>query len=217
VRSFWKYLGCGGALLGLGFLLWLSWQGWQLAQHTLSGVDRHARQAAAVLTDVFQGQPRMVINQTIIWAATAPIAEFAVVSKEAQITVEWTNTQYGSQKTIQLLTVYRAKAGFDLREDFRTQINPQTGQFTVDLPPARLLSLELRDPIKIKSRSGWINWINDTDRAAALRYLHEESRRLVEKSGLLEEATAQALERLQTLADKQNPGNTFRAYKPKPE
>lgn len=203
----------GIAVLGLSGLLFLGYLGWRGMTQGLSGLHQRAEQAAEVLEDVLQGRPRITINQKIIWQATMPVAEFAVVAKEGQMNVQWENTRFGSRKNVILNGSYQAKAGFDLREDFSLQIDPVTNAVLATLPPAKILTVEWHDDLQMKSSSGLINWVNDADRSAAITYFQQQTRALVEKSGLKQEAEEQVLGRLKELAAKRGGGMEFRVKK----
>jgi hypothetical protein len=183
------------ALIALGGLATCS----AMADHTVD----HVRDAFA---QVFKIQPQVTVNQRVILTQTAPIAELAVVTKEEQVTLGFTTHLEVmseaiplTEKTLTAVAVYRIKAGFDLRQPFSVEINPQTHQIKATLPPAKILSVEQVGDLSYKGEDALLNRVTDEDRAKLLNDLHSAAEAQAESSGLKEDAEKQARARLEEI------------------
>jgi predicted Fe-S protein YdhL (DUF1289 family) len=175
-----------------------------------------ARDAAQLVREVFGVVPEVRIREVLVIGQSAPIAELAVIERDYSLTYEWSHTWMGSTKTVKASGTWRAKAGFDLLKPFRIRLDPESGRIEGELPGAEVLSIELLGGLEVRGESGWWNRLNDEDRSAVLREFNQKARTHVEASGLLEEAEAEALVRLQTLAERNagRGGFDFRFRKP---
>jgi len=160
------------------------------------------RDASAWIKEVFGVVPEVRINQVLVHGQSAPIAELAVIEQDYTLAYEWRHTWMGSTKTVRAEGTWRAKAGFDLLKPFQISLDPATGRIGGDLPGAEILSLELVGGPEVRGESGWWNRLDEQDRAAVVREFAGKARRHVEESGLVRQAEAEALARLQTLADR---------------
>ncbi|HEX9655392.1 MAG TPA: DUF4230 domain-containing protein [Bacteroidota bacterium] len=114
----------------------------------------------------------------------------------------WSQTWLGSTKTIVLRGVYTAKAGFDLRESFSISIENNPLRVTALMPPAQLLSVELKDYHVVRDESGWWNKVSVADRENAVRQMQREARQQAETSGMIEESQRTVEERIREIVEK---------------
>ena len=163
----------------------------------------HVRDAFA---QVFSMQPQVTVNQRVILTQTAPIAELAVVSKEELVTLGTTQhyevLSYQiplTEKTLTAEATYRFKAGFDLHQPFRVEIDPATHQIRAALPHATILSVEQIGTMTYHDEDSTLNRITDSDRDKLLNDLNALARAQAEKSTLKADAEKQVVERLQQL------------------
>lgn len=172
-----------------------------------NAVARAVTGVSKTFLSALQVQPQITVRQTVIMTQTAPIAELAIVTRDQLVT-------YGINQKVQFLhhdvpltgktltaqAAYRVKAGYNLREPFRVQIDPLTSHVTAELPPARILSIERIGPLSLQDQDALLNRITPEEREKVLNELDTLARRTAEESGLKQDAQDQAIARLEELA-----------------
>ena len=165
--------------------------------------DQTVDHVTGAFAQVFNLRPQITVNQKVILTQTAPIAELAVVSKEALITIGLTQhlevLSYELPLTEKSLTVeatYRFKGGFDLKQSFRVTIDPKTHQIEAHLPHAQILSVERVGDLSFKGEDSALNRLNDQDREKMLNSLDQLAHSTAEASTLKADAEKQVQERL---------------------
>jgi hypothetical protein len=147
-----------------------------------------ARNVAGGIREAFHVTPRVTIQQTIVIEQNTPIVEVAIVSRDLAIDHSWSHTWLGSTKAMHIQVSYTAKAGFDLRQPFLLTIHRNPLRVLTQLPPARLLSLEMKSYHVVHDEDGWWNRIVDSDRDQVMRDIQEAARRQAMNAGMLEDA-----------------------------
>jgi hypothetical protein len=187
----------------------------------LRGLRQSSAEISRAFHDVLQVQPEVRIDQMVFFGQVSPIAELAVVTRDQQVDYTFTHnlTWAGkdlpfTEKKVQLKSVYRAKAGFNLKEPFRLQVNSQTGEISADLPPARILSLERVGDLTYRDDDTWLNRLTPEERTTLLNQVDAYARQQAEQSGLGAEAEAQVQQRLQELLEKNGRKVEFRWSRP---
>jgi hypothetical protein len=168
-----------------------------------------AHNLAKGVREAFHVTPRVIVNQTIVVAENAPIAELATTARDVFVDHTWSHTWLGSTKTIQLQAAFTAKAGFDLTSPFTIAISDRPLRVTATLPPAQILSLEMKSYRVLRDENGWWNRLTEADRETAMRDLHALARRQAEQSDLLTEAQRTAERRLQEIVERNGATLTF--------
>jgi hypothetical protein len=171
-----------------------------------SAVDQTVTHVADAFASVLKVRPQVALNQRIIFAQTAPIAEFAVVSKEEEVTVGFDeNYQVLSfqvpltDKKITAEATFRIKAGFDLHQPFAVTIDPTTHAVRAIMPHAKILSVEQIGDLVLHSDDALLNRITDEDHEEIQKNLLGAARSAAETSGLKQDAEAQVTQRLTDL------------------
>jgi hypothetical protein len=178
-----------------------------LAVHACtSAVDQTVTQVVDAFSTALKVQPRVTVNERVILAQTAPIAELAVVTKPELITVGLDeNYQVLSiqlpltEKKLTAEATFRIKAGFDLSEPFNVAIDPQTHAVHAQMPHAKILSVEQLGDVTLHADDAWLNRVSTDDHALIEKNLLAAARSAAEYSGLKEEAEAQVAKRLTDL------------------
>ena len=168
-----------------------------------------ARNLATGVREAFQITPRVTVNQTIVVAENMPIAELATTARDVYVDHTWSHTWMGSTKTIQLQAAFTAKAGFDLTSPFAIAITNRPLSVTATLPPAKLLSLEMKSYRVIRDEDGWWNRLTEADRETAMHDLHALARTQAEHSDLLAEAQRTVEQRLTDIVERNGATLTF--------
>ena len=163
----------------------------------------HVRDAFSKVLSV---QPQVTVNQRVVLTQTAPIAELAVVTKEEEVSIDYT-AHYEvlsmhvplTEKKMTAKAVYRIKAGFDLHKPFTVYVNPVTHAVNATMPSAQLLSVELVEDIEYSGLDATFNRVTDEERTEILAGLNVAAHEAAEKSTLKREAEEQVTQRLKEL------------------
>jgi hypothetical protein len=172
-----------------------------------------ARKTADGVRQAFDFTPEVRVNQTVVIEQNTPILEVATVSREMFVNHAWRQTWMGSTKTIEIQGVFTAKAGFDLRQPFRIDIEEKPLHVVARLPPPKLLSVEMKEYRVLKDENGWWNSVTPKDREEAVRQMRADAVEQATRSGLLEEAEASAEARIREIV--QRNGSTV-VFAPRP-
>jgi hypothetical protein len=150
--------------------------------------------------ELFHLQPKIKVNETVVQQQTVTAPELAIVSRDVEVTRDAVQTWWGSTKTVRLRSVYRIKAGFDLSQDFEVQV--QGSEIVVDLPKAKILSVEPVSTNIEELRDGLWNKIQPDDIEKEVNKMPEIARA---KSNTLPDEAEETLKRLLAQKmDKQN-------------
>jgi hypothetical protein len=179
-----------------------------------AAVDHTIGSVRDAFAQVLRVQPQVTINERVVLTQTAPIAELAVVTKEELVTIglnehlEVLSVQIPlTEKSLTVEATYRLKAGFDLREPFKVEIDPVTHALHASMPHAKILSVEQLGDLVYHGEDAMLNRITDSERSEILGNLNAAARDAAEKSTLKTEAEQQVTQRLQELMN--HNGNTL--------
>lgn len=129
---------------------------------------KFGRAVAGGIRDFFHFTPEVTVNQTIVIETPQPIFELATVSQELQVDYKLENSQFLSEKFLQLRGQFLAKAGFDIARNCRLRIDGRTKHVVAFFPEPVVLSLEMKDYSIERSQSGWWNRLSQEDQKKAL-------------------------------------------------
>jgi hypothetical protein len=133
-----------------------------------------AKQIRDAFAELFELQPRISVQNNIVYEQSKSIFELSVVSQDTEITHEYDQTWLGSTKRIRIHATYRVKAGFDLNEGFTVNIEEQ--DISIRTPPARILSVEPEKITVEELRDGLWNKIQPQDVQTQLAVLPDLAR-----------------------------------------
>ncbi len=177
------------------------------ALHSCVGaVDHTIESVRNAFSEVLRVQPQIIVNQRVVLSQTAPIAEFAVVTKEELVTLHFTEHLEVlsfqiplTEKNLAAEATYRLKAGFDLKEPFSVEIDPANHQIHATMPHAKILSVEQIGDLTYHGANAWLNRITDDERTTILNDLNATAHNEAENSSLKMDAEKQVTQRLQDL------------------
>jgi Protein of unknown function (DUF4230) len=175
---------------------------WRMSLEITQDSRRMAESIAAGFDRALNFTPQISVDSVVIIAANAPVLELVTVQKQALVRTRWTHTWLHSTKNLELEATFTARAGFDLRDPIRINIDPRTRFISADLPPPRLLSLGMGDVRVLQDEDGLWNKLTAQDREQAFRVLEEKARKIFTESNLLAEARLEAEKRVRELIDK---------------
>jgi Protein of unknown function (DUF4230) len=175
---------------------------WRMSLEITQDSRRMAESIAAGFDRALNFTPQISVDSVVIIAANAPVLELVTVQKQALVRTRWTHTWLHSTKNLELEATFTARAGFDLRDPIRINIDPRTRFISADLPPPKLLSLGMGDVRVLQDEDGLWNKLTAQDREQAFRVLEEKARKIFTESNLLAEARLEAEKRVRELIDK---------------
>jgi hypothetical protein len=135
----------------------------------------------------------------VVVAASTPVAELVVLEKKALVRHSWSQTWLHSTKNFEIEATFTAKAGFDLSEPFRINIDPVTYNIETNLPSPRILSLGMSDVRVLRDEDGLWNKLTAEDRQQAFQALEKQAKRQFADSPLLAETRLEAEKRLREI------------------
>jgi len=171
-----------------------------------AAVDRTIDHVRDAFSEVLRVQPEVTVNQRVVLAQTAPIAELAVVTKEELVTIgldahlEVLSMQIPlTEKKLTAEATYRIKAGFDLTKPFSVEINPATHALRAAMPHAQILSVEQAGDLIYHGEDAALNRVTDAERSQIVNNLNAAAHDAAEKSTLKTEAEQQVAQRLKEI------------------
>jgi Protein of unknown function (DUF4230) len=133
-----------------------------------------ARKIRDAFVELFQLQPKISVNETVVFDKTKTALELAVVSRDIEVTRDAAQTWMGSIKTIRIHATYRVKAGFDLSQKF--EVNVAGREVNIRVPKAKILTCEPLSIIVEELRDGLWNKIQPQDVDRELQKMPELAR-----------------------------------------
>ena len=138
------------------------------------GLERIGREAREQFVRLAQLEPRVTVNNRVYLEQKTTVAELAVISRQLEVEHEMLHTWAGSTKRIRLHGTYLVKAGFDLQEKFSVNLQPK--EVVIELPHARLLSVEQQSFEVLALENGFWNRISAADLQTELAVLPKLAR-----------------------------------------
>jgi hypothetical protein len=182
--------------IALTFLLF-----WRMTAEITEDARQMAASIAAGFDQALQFTPQISVDSMVIVAANSPVLELVTLQKQALVRHRWSHSWLYSTKKLEIEATFTARAGLDLRDPIRINIDPRTRFVSADLPPPKLLSLGMGDVRVLQDEDGLWNRLTAEDRQQAFRALDEKARETFAKSNLLPEARLEAEKRIRELID----------------
>jgi hypothetical protein len=174
---------------------------WRMTLEITQDSRRIAESIAAGFEKALNFTPQVSVDSLVVVAANSPVLELVTLQKQALVRSQWTHTWLYSTKNVELEAVFTARAGFDLSDPIRINIDPRTRFVAADLPPPKLLSLGMGEVRVLQDEDGLWNKLTAHDREEAFHTLEEKARELFAKSNLLPEARIEGEKRIRQLID----------------
>jgi hypothetical protein len=176
-------VGLALAALFVGFIFYRleTWPA-RTAHQGVNEAERVARDIKQAFIDVAHLQPRVTINNRVYLEQTIPTSELTVISRRIEVEHEFQNTWAGSSKRVKLHGTFNAKAGFDLRQNFSIDIQPE--EILIQLPHAQILGVEQEKLDVLAFEHGFWNRISSDDVQNELSILPELAREKAAEANL---------------------------------
>ncbi|MEO8168786.1 MAG: DUF4230 domain-containing protein, partial [bacterium] len=159
-----------------------------------------ASNVAHGMKEMLNFTPQVRINEHVVIEQSVPVAELATISRDLSVDYIWSHQWLGSTKTLALRGTFTAKAGFDLHEPFRVDIQRFPLKVHAIMPPPKILSLQMNSYNVLRDEDGWWNKISAGDRESAVQELQRVAREKAEGSGMLNEAQLSIEQRIKEIA-----------------
>jgi len=170
---------------------------------TTKAVTAMAQGISQEFKAAFNAAPIITVNHRVVAAESHPIAELATASKSMSVDTTVVSTWLYSTKTISVRGSFVAKAGFDLNQLFKINLQTNPKRMTVTLPNPRVLSVEMTANEITDQKGGVVNWLQPQDHEAALQQLATEAKLEFEKSSLKQMAKTEMEKRIRAIAASQ--------------
>ena len=127
-----------------------------------------------------------------------------LVSSEATVrdVISYENTWYGSTKRSLVVVTGRLLAGIDLSDNPNVSIDHDRKRIAIEIPPARLIALEIRDMRTYDERGGLWNPFKPADREAIQRQARTQLMAAGNQLELIRRANESATQLLEMLLAK---------------
>ncbi len=152
-------------------------------------MERWAGKARDAFVAVAGMQPRVVVNERVVFEQSSPVLELAVLEREASVERETENTWLGSTKHLRVRGLYRIKAGYDLRRPFTIRLDgADAATVRLQMPRARVLSVELEKLDVLSADNGLWNRVQPEEFAQAVDALNLDARQKARDEGMMADA-----------------------------
>jgi len=148
---------------------------------------------------VLQLTPTVTTKGDSVVLEKSAINELAVVQRKTQVLMKYESQWLGSTKILIVRGDFVAKAGFDLNQSFRFNIQQPSNEVTVDLPKPKILSVAFQNYEVLFSSDGMINKLQTEDQARVIQQMMVKARADAENSDMKQEAMQQVEQRLKDL------------------
>jgi Protein of unknown function (DUF4230) len=189
---------------------------WRMGAEVTREARRVAESLAADFDRIFQFTPQISVGSVEVVAANTPVLELVTTERQVLVRHRWSHTWLHSTKNLEVEATFTAKAGFDLKEPFRINIDPRSGYISAELPPPKLLSIGMSDLRILQDEDGFWNKLTVEDRQTAFRALEDKARRKISGSKILPEARLQAEKQVRELLDKASSSMIIPKHSPEP-
>lgn len=154
----------------------------ELAKRIADGVARR-----------LQFRPEVRIDRVTVLKAEVPVLELATVRREFTHGYEWEHQWLGSTKRLRLKGRFAAKAGFDLQEGFRVEVDSRDLQVQADWPAPRVLGVEMTG-YEAEEEEGFWNKLSAEEREEAVNALLASARASAVRDGDLAQEAQRMME-----------------------
>ena len=193
--SAWGLLVIFGGLCALAVVLTVTGLPWFAVKKGSDFTER----VMHVFAHVFQTTPEVVIKGDSTVLEKSPIAELSVVQRKTQVLTKLEGQWLGSTKFLLVRGDFIVKAGFDLNESFRFNVDQPSHQVFVDLPKPKVLSVAMQNYEVMISSNGVINKLQPEDQEKVIQHMLVKARSDAERSDIRQEAMQQVEQRIKDL------------------
>jgi hypothetical protein len=148
---------------------------------------------------VLQLTPNVTTKGDSVVLEKSAINELAVVQRKTQVLMKYESQWLGSTKVLIVRGDFVVKAGFDLNQSFRFNIQQPSNEVKVDLPKPKILSVAFQNYEVLFSSDGVINKLHTEDQTSVIQQMMAKAHWDAENSDMKQEAMQQVEQRLKDL------------------
>jgi hypothetical protein len=145
------------------------------------------------------GRGRTTITHDLVVDRMRTVAKLVSSETTVRDVVIYQNTRFGSTKRTLVVVTGRLLAGINLEDNPSVRIDNKTRSIAIELPPAKLLGVEVLDLKTYDERAGLWNPFTPADRDSVQRQVRAQLIKAGSETELLEHANRSAVEMLRTL------------------
>ncbi len=190
-----------------------------LMWRTSMEITSSARATARIVAETFQKSlnftPEITVDSVVVVAANTPILEITTMQRQALVRNTWSQTWMHSTKTMEIEATFTARAGFDLTDPFRIEIDPRTGNLGANLPAPKILAIGMSNVRVLRDEDGLWNKLTPEDRQKAFGELEQKAREQFAKTDLVRAAFDEGERRVRELMNQA--GQRIRLENPTPQ
>ena len=185
-----------------------------MAERGVAGAVRWSERVRDAIVAVTGMQPRVSVNEQVVFEQTRPVLELAVLERDLVVERETESRWIGSTKRLRIRGLYHVKAGYDLRRSFAASIlgnNAEVVRLQISSP--RVLTVELKHLDVLTMDDGLWNHLSKEELDSEINLLGLEAHQKAQQNGTPAEAQRLFIEQLQ---EKLGPGHRVEIVKPTP-
>ena len=172
---------------------------WRMGEEVTDEARRMADGIAHEFDRVLNFTPEVRVDSVLVIAGSTPKFELVTLERKALVRHRWSHTWMHSTKALEIEATFTVKAGFDLKEPFRIQIDPRTRNVGAEFPSPQILSMGMSDVRILNDEDGLWNKLTAEDRQKAFQALEKKARVEFRDSNLLAEARVEAEKQVRAL------------------
>ena len=185
-----------------------------MAENGVAGAARWGGRVRDAIVAVTGMQPRVTVNEQVVFEQSRPVLELAVLERDLVVERETESHWLGSTMRLRLRGFYHVKAGYDLRKVFAVNVLGNSAEVVrLQLPPPRVLSVELKHTDVLTMDNGLWNHLSKEDLESEINLLGLEAHAKAQQNGTPAEAQRTFVEQLQ---EKLGPGHRIEIATPTP-
>jgi hypothetical protein len=150
--------------------------------------ERMASRARDAFVSLTRLQPKVTIDEHVVFEQTHDVLELAVAEQEVSVERTAEDTWLGSTKRLRVRGDYRVKAGYDLTRPVDVSVESADHRIRLRMPPPKILSVELLRLEVLTQDSGLWNPVQPQDFQNETNALTLDARGKAQENGLPREA-----------------------------
>lgn len=188
-RTAWPFAVLGVVIVLAGLVAFVFWRIETWPARTADDISR-------AFQDVFDFQPTITVEESVIVEQSTDIAELAVVESTVVVEQGYENRWLLSTKRVRARGTYSVKTGFDLSKGVEVAVDKSAEVVRVTFPAPELLSVEQQDLEITEWDNGLWNRLGETDAEEVVNLMNASARTRAGAQGVLESAETSVTEQL---------------------
>ncbi len=212
-----RRFGCAGVFL-ISLLILCALAGFLLyrmervAENSAAGMLDWGGRVRDALVAVTGMQPRVIVNEQVVFEQARPVLELAVLERDATVERKTESHWMGSTRRLRIRGLYHVKVGYNLADNFTVNVVGNNAEvIRLQLPPPKVLSVEQKNLEVLTMDNGLWNHLSSDELANEVNTLRLEAHLKANQNGTPAEAQRMFIERL---LEKLGPGHRVEIVAP---